>query len=166
MRQSRRARRMERHHQRAKRGVGFNLISLMDIFTILVFFLLVNSSDVQELAKPKALTLPESAAEAKPRETVVVMVTAEEVLVQGEPVARVAAELDRRERVIAPLKAALEEQARRRLAPAAGPTGHEVTIMGDREIPFKLLKRIMTSCTEAGYGNIALAVTQRGAGQG
>ena len=162
MRQSRRARRMDRHHARAKRGVPFNLISLMDIFTILVFFLLVNSSDVQELSKPKSLTLPESQAEAKPRETVVITVTEDEVLVQGDRVASVATELANGGRVIAPLKSALQAQAERVLIQDTPEKGREVTIMGDKDIPFKLLKKIMTTCTEAGYGDISLAVTQRG----
>lgn len=161
MRQSRRARRMDRHHARAKRGVPFNIISLMDIFTILVFFLLVNSSDVQELSKPKSLTLPESLAEAKPRETVVITVTDQDVLVQGDRVASVAAELKNDGRVIAPLKNALQAQAARVLVQAPTDKGRGVTIMGDKDIPFKLLKKIMTTCTEAGYGDISLAVTQR-----
>lgn len=166
MHQSRRAKRMQRHHERAKRGAAFNIISLMDIFTILVFFLLVNSSDVQELSNPKSITLPESQAEAKPKETVVVMVTGEEVLVQGEPVASVVQALGERGGVITPLRQALQMQAERAVIQPVAEGSREVTIMGDREIPFKLLKKIMTSCTEAGYGNISLAVTQRGAGQG
>lgn len=162
MQKSRRAQRMERHHQRAKRSVAFNLVSLMDIFTILVFFLLVNSSDVQELAKPKSLTLPESVAESKPRETVVVMVTGSDVFVQGDRVATVDEALSVKGRVIQPLKVALEDQASRLfITPLPEGTGPEVTIMGDKEIPFKLLKKIMTSCTEAGYQTISLAVMQR-----
>ena len=46
MKLSRRAKRMRRHYSRMHRGGGLNLVSLMDIFTILVFFLMVNSSDV------------------------------------------------------------------------------------------------------------------------
>ncbi|MCH8101169.1 MAG: biopolymer transporter ExbD, partial [Proteobacteria bacterium] len=38
-----RAKRMEKHHKRNKAMGTLNLVSLMDIFTILVFFLLVNS---------------------------------------------------------------------------------------------------------------------------
>jgi len=52
---------MDRHHKRHKRNVALNLVSLMDIFTILVFFLLVNSSEVQTLPNARDLELPESA---------------------------------------------------------------------------------------------------------
>jgi hypothetical protein len=60
---SARAKRMDKHHLRNKRTVGLNLVSLMDIFTILVFFLLVNSSDVETLPNTKELQLTESIAE-------------------------------------------------------------------------------------------------------
>ena len=60
-----RAARMDRHHKRHKRSTALNLVSLMDIFTILVFFLLVNSSDVEVLPSAKDVQLPESIAETK-----------------------------------------------------------------------------------------------------
>jgi biopolymer transport protein TolR len=85
-----RAARMERHHKRHKGGAVINLVSMMDIFTILVFFLLVNSSEVDVLPNAKEIQLPESTTEAKPEESVVVLITDNEVLVQGEVVGRVA----------------------------------------------------------------------------
>ena len=63
-----------------------NLTSLMDVFTILVFFLLVNSATTEVLETPKQITLPASVVEEKPRETVVIFVSPTEVTVQGEPV--------------------------------------------------------------------------------
>jgi hypothetical protein len=69
-----RAKRMEKHHKRNKSLGTLNLVSLMDIFTILVFFLLVNSSDVETLPNAKDLQLPESIAETKAKETVVIMI--------------------------------------------------------------------------------------------
>jgi biopolymer transport protein TolR len=82
---SRKAERMQKHHKRHKTG-GLNLISLMDIFTILVFFLLVNSQDVETLPNAKDIQLPESYAEEKARENVVILVTDDAILVQGRPV--------------------------------------------------------------------------------
>ena len=67
-----------------------NLTSLMDVFTILVFFLLVNTGSVEVMEAPKTITLPESRLESKPRETVVIFVSQDEVIVQGRVVARVA----------------------------------------------------------------------------
>ncbi len=165
MEMSRRAKRMKRHHSRNKRAAPLNLVSLMDIFTILVFFLLVNSSDVEVLPSAKTIALPESVAEEKPRETVVVMVTDTDILVQGHKVASVEEALADNSPVLMPLKVALEQQAARILlkqGDGAG-AGPEVTIMGDRDISYRLLKKVMLSCTLAKYGKVSLAVLQKSA---
>jgi biopolymer transport protein ExbD len=157
-----RAARMERHHNRHKRSVSLNLVSLMDIFTILVFFLLVNSGEVQTLPNAKDMALPESLAEQRARETVVVVVTEQELLVQGRSVISVAEVMGRDELIIPELSAALRTQTDRTLRQAAREdiAGREVTIMGDKEIPYRLLKRIMATCTDAEYGQLSLAVMQ------
>ena len=158
-----RAARMDRHHKRHKRGVSLNLVSLMDIFTILVFFLLVNSSDVEVLPNAKDVQLPESIAETKARETVVVLVTEEQLLVQGEVVASVAEVMASDSLIIPNLRRALENQSERVLrdADSASDETREVTIMGDREIPYRLLKRVMATCTDANYTQLSLAVMQK-----
>lgn len=158
---SRKAIRMEKHHKRRTVGT-LNLVSLMDIFTILVFFLLVNSQDVEVLPNAKDLQLPESYAEQRARENVVIMVTAEQVLVQGRLVANVQDVMSQDGIVIAPLEDELRRQTERMLRKndEADIADREVTIMGDRELPYSLLKRIMASCTAAEYGKISLAVIQ------
>lgn len=163
MKKSNRARRMERHHARSRRGAGLNLVSLMDIFTILVFFLLVNSAEVQTLETPKDIRLPESIAENKPRETVVVHIAHERVLVQGQPVATIADIEALEGNIIEPLKAALQRQSDRvlRESAAADAASREVTILGDRELPYRVLKKIMATCTDADYGKLSLAVIQK-----
>ena len=115
MKQSRRARRMERHHKRHKGTPSFNLVSLMDIFTILVFFLLVNSGEGEVLPSTKNVELPESIAEQKPRQNVVVMVTEHDILVQGSRIALVKDVNSSNKLEIDSLKAALVTQNRRRL---------------------------------------------------
>lgn len=157
--QSNRAKRMERHHKRGK-TTPLNLVSLMDIFTILVFFLLVNSSDVQTLPNAKDLQMPESIAEQKPRETVVVTITGNDVLLQGEKIAAVAEVVNSKDQMIPFLKTRLEELSSR-LIQSDNEDGYEVTIMGDKEIPYTLLKKVMATCTVADYRRISLAVMQR-----
>jgi biopolymer transport protein ExbD len=154
---------MERHHKRHKRVTALNLVSLMDIFTILVFFLLVNSSEVQTLPNANDLVLPESAAEQRARETVVIMVTEEDLLVQGRSVARIADVVARDELIIPELKLALQNQSDRILRRGSQDESEqrEVTIMGDREIRYSLLKRVMATCTDADYGHLSLAVLQK-----
>ena len=106
MKPSRRINRMAR--RRKRRMPGLNLVSLMDVFTILVFFLLVNSSTSEVLDTPKEITLPDSIVESKPRESVVVLVSTEAILVQGEPVVTLQNALRDRSSVISPLKAILQ----------------------------------------------------------
>lgn len=152
-----RARRAERR-DRNKTMVDLNLVSLIDIFTILIFFLLANASDVEILPNTKAVKLPESTAEQAPKETVVVIVSQDDIVVQGRRVASVADAL-RADDVIEPLKAELDYHAGRALIKdAKGKVGKDITIMGDKDIPFKLLKKVMVTCARANYGNIAFAV--------
>ncbi len=162
MERSNRAKRMRKHHAR-NRTVALQLVSLMDIFTILVFFLLVNSSDVQVLPNVKDLQMPESIAEQKPRETVVVLVTKHAILVQGTQVATIDEAMNSAGLMIPALQAALMNQNKRFLSQdlAADIEKREVTIMGDKEIPYSLLKKVMATCTQSDYGRISLAVLQR-----
>jgi biopolymer transport protein ExbD len=163
MKYSGRAARMERHHARHKAGGGLNLVSLMDIFTILVFFLLVHSGDAEVLQSSTEVELPESISQIKPRETVVVLVTSDEVLVQGDVVGRVADFMARNTLIIPELKAALQSQNDRVLSQDAREdiANREVTILGDKELPYSLLKKIMATCTDADYGQLSLAVVQK-----
>ncbi|MBR9911055.1 MAG: biopolymer transporter ExbD [Gammaproteobacteria bacterium] len=162
MKQSLRARRMAKQHRRHAQRAKLNLVSLMDIFTIIVFFLLMNTGEVEVLQNHKSITLPESVAAQKPGATLVVMVNAEELMIEGEVVARVADVLDRDEPTIAGLSRAL--QARAALLPKSAAAGaareQAVTIMGDEAVPYALLKKVMTTCAAADYRNISLAVTK------
>ena len=139
---SARAKRMEKHHRRHKGAGALNLVSLMDIFTILVFFLLVNSSDVQTLPNAKDMKLPESIAEKKPEENVIVLIGRNDIPALREAL------LSQNDRVLR--RAAKDDVA-----------GREVTIMGDKEIPYRLLKKVMATCTASDYGQISLAVLQK-----
>ena len=156
---------MQRHHKRGKGG-AINLVSLMDIFTILVFFLLVNSSDVQNVPNTKEIKLPESIAEQRPKETLFIMVSEKDLLVQGRPVANVDDVLANEDNIIAKLKKELEYQASRSSASAEEEARREITILGDKRIPYRLLKKIMITCNSVNYNNISLAVSKKGGPQG
>jgi biopolymer transport protein ExbD len=131
---------------------------------MLVVFLLLHSSDVEILPNTKNITVPQSIADVRPRESVVVMVTTEDLLVNGRVVAKVA---DLRggdaQLVIEPLRAALREQADTSLRAAAQEdlAEREITIMGDKGTPFTVLKRVMATATAADYGKVSLAVLQK-----
>jgi len=142
---------------------GLLLTSLMDIFTILVFFLLFHSSgsDVQE--PPRDIHLPESVIESKPRETVEITVSPELVIVQGKAVIGTPELLDAESETVAEITERLEQLQRNIIGISTKTVvgSKEVTILADKTIPFRALKKIMSTCTGSGYGKISLAVIQR-----
>lgn len=162
MRNSRRIKRMSRNRSKPK---SMNLTSLMDIFTILVFFLLVNSGSVEIMDAPKNMTLPESRIEAKPRETVVIFVSNDEVLVQGESVALISDIVGGEREALNSIRARLAQLKGNIIGPNTLNTAEsrEVTILADKAVPFAVIKTIMSTCTSEGYENVSLAVTQKAA---
>ncbi len=159
MKLSRRAKRMEKNHARIqRRGASLNMVSLMDIFTILVFFLLVNASSAEILPSPKNIQLPEATAEKLPARNLVIAVDDQVVRLQGKSIITVKDALKNRENAMSPLYNAL----RTAVTTVKGVADKQgVTIMGDREIPYALLKKIMVTCAEAQITNISFAVNQK-----
>jgi biopolymer transport protein ExbD len=160
MKSTRRIKRMSRNRTKITK---MNLTSLMDVFTILVFFLLVNSAASEVLDTPKQITLPDSIVESKPRETVVVFVSPERVMVQGESVVLVEDILAMEGQDIEPIARRLSELRDnvigfRTLVVAES---QEITILADKSVPFSVIKKIMSTCTSQGYGRISLAVMQK-----
>ena len=156
-------RRIKRMKRSKSKPPGLNLVSLMDVFTILVFFLLVNSSSTEVMEPPKVITLPASVVEKKPRETVVVLVTDEAIMIMGEPVIRTEDALNSKAPVLEEIKNRLIEQRENVIGISTKTVAEskEVTVLAHKTIPFKLLKKVMSSCTAAGFGKISLAVIQK-----
>lgn len=160
MKPSRRIKRMSRNRVTVPK---MNLTSLMDVFTILVFFLLVNSATTEVLETPKQITLPASVVEEKPRETVVIFISPEEVTVQGEAVASTREIAAFEGQDIAPIAERLAElnESVIGLSTQAVAKSQEVTILADRSVPFTVIKRVMSTCTSEGFAQISLAVLQK-----
>lgn len=159
----RNTRRMKRMGRSRRKITGLNLTPLMDVFTILVFFLLFHSAGGDLLEAPRHIKLPDSVVETKPRETVTIMVSPEVVLVQGEAVIGTPELLDDRIGSVAQITERLEELKRSVIGISTKTVAEsrEVTILADKTIPFKVLKKIMSTCTASGYGRISLAVIQK-----
>ncbi len=162
MRNSRRLKRMQRNRVTIGK---MNLTSLMDVFTILVFFLLVNSGSVEVVEAPKDVKLPESMVQSKPRETVVISVSPEEVLVQGRLAGTVDEVLGGHDGTLDNLRAHLAELKENVIGTSTATVAEsqEVTILADRSVPFIVVKDIMSTCTAEGYENVSLAVIQKNA---
>lgn len=160
MKNSRRMKRMSRNRLRT---ATIPLTSLMDVFTTLVFFLVVNQGATEVLETPNQITLPDSVAEEKPRETVVIFVGPEEVTVQGEAVVRVADILASDRQNIAPIAQRLVVLSQNIIGfkTQVVAESQEVTILADKSVPFSVVKKVMSTCTSQGYARISLAVMQK-----
>lgn len=165
MTMSRRARRMERNHKRNKQS-ALNLVSLMDIFTILVFFLLVSSSNVQQLPNSKDISLPTSVAEKAPKETLVIAITKDSIIVQGTKVSNIKDILITNGILIQGLEKELIFQASKTISSTSNKKGRSVTIMGDENIPYNVLRKILATCRQTNYTHIAFAAVQKAKGKG
>lgn len=162
---SRRAKRMERNHKRNKKS-ALNLVSLMDIFTILVFFLLVSSSNVQQLPNSKDISLPTSVAEKSPKETLIISITQDSIIVQGNKILEISDVLASKEVLIPKLEKELKFQFSKSASAIRTGKGRSVTIMGDESIPYQLLRKILATCRQTNYTHIAFAAVQKAKGKG
>jgi len=162
MKQSGIQRRAERRNRNTS-SVDLNLVSLIDIFTILIFFLLINTGVADILPNSKSIKLPESTAEKSPRETVVVMVSQSEIVVDGRKVAAVSDVINAEGDLIPGLKAELDVLAARPVIRAENEAQKKaITIMGDKDIPYRLLRKVMVTCARADFTDVSFAVQKKG----
>jgi len=157
--------RIKQHRKRGHHGSHMALVPFIDMLTMLVVFLLLHSSDAEILPNTKNIQIPQSIADLKPHETVTIMVTKEDLLVNGRIVGKVAevAALPADKMIIVDLQTALKEQNDRiqRETAKENLAEREITIMGDKGTPFSVLKRVMATATASDYGKVSLAVIQR-----
>lgn len=166
MKQSARSKRLAKHHKRFNAGSKLNLVALMDIFTILVFFLIVNQSEVRVLQNIEEIKLPVSIAEELPVENLVITIFDRTVLVQERAIWQSSENkigMANNSEFLQALKTELNYQVSKRpaLTESEQEKGRAVTIIGDASIPYAVLKQIMAACADTGYRNMSLAVERQ-----
>jgi len=161
MKKSARALRIERHHKRMAKTSKLSLVSLMDIFTILVFFLIVNSSNVEVLEADKSIKLPQSVSKTLAKDNLVLLVNSTHVLLQGKEIISLEALADADVVTIDGLSEQLQYHKTRQAPSETG--SRAITIMGDQNVAYSLLKKILLTCSKAGFGDISLAVEKNAA---
>lgn len=146
---------------RNQSGLDMNLVALIDIFTILIFFLM-SSTGIEVLTNSKSVKLPSSIAEKTPRQTIVVAVSDTDIVVDGRKVASVAEANALRDDLIPGLKAELDLLAGRQVIGADKDANTKaITIMGDKSIPYSLLRKVMYTSARANFTEIAFAVNRK-----
>jgi len=162
MSMSSRARRMLAHQVRNRADAELNLIPMIDILSVMVSFLLVYSTEVEVVQNSKAIDIPQSISEQRPRQTVVVMLSKTDLFVQGERIASIDDVRNSQDGIIAPLRDALKRPTLVGQAMTDKDIAErEITVMADRTIPYEVLKKVMGTCTDADYGRISFALVQK-----
>lgn len=154
----------KRAHRRAKGGASMdmNLVSLIDVFTILIFFLLSSAAGVETLVSPKAVNLPESSAEKEPKSTVLLVVSGDDIVIDGRRVASVAEVVSQQGDVIPALLAELQVLGQRKAVLAENKADQQaVTIMADKQMPYSLLRKLMYTSARANFADVSFAVRKR-----
>jgi biopolymer transport protein ExbD len=160
------ARRTAQRDRRQRAEAELNLIPLIDIMSVMVAFLLVYSADVEVIQNSKGVQIPQSIAEEKPKQSVVVMITKDQLFVQGELVASIAEIRAARTPQVDALSAVLARPMLEGVAVTEGLASREITVIADKSLPYEVVKRVMTTCTREGYGRISLAVLEKESTQG
>jgi biopolymer transport protein ExbD len=151
-----------RSHLRHREDAYLNLIPLIDIMSVMVAFLLVYSTDVEVVQNSKGVEIPQSIAEEQPNHSVVVMITKDQLFVQGEMVATLSEIHGVKTPLIEPLRAVLERpMIDDGTAQEVDVATREITVIGDKSLPYDVVKKVMATCTASNYGKISLAVLQK-----
>ena len=145
-------------------NVELNVVPMVDMMTMLVIFLLQQFSSTGEvLYMQKDIHLPDAHHGQQIEVAPVVAISGAQVVVSGQKVADVA-ELDRdQSAVIAPLVEKLRDEKKRWDFIHQNDSDREknwkgeVNVQADVKVPFKVLRRVMTSAAEAGYGSVNFA---------
>ena len=147
---------------RNKTGLDMNLVALIDVFTILIFFLLSSATGVETLVSTKAVDLPLAMAEKVPKQTVLLVIAGDDIIVDGRRIASVAQVMTAAEDTIPALKAELDVLITRTAVRAENKAEQQaVTIMADKQMPYSLLRKVMTTCAQASFADVSFAVRRR-----
>jgi biopolymer transport protein ExbD len=139
---------------------GLMLVSLVDIFTFFIFFLLINAGESPKIQNARFVELPNSISNTEPRNKILIFIDAKQVWLGDKAVANVEDVLKAPDKLIEPLTAALMslKSTMDELSEDEKKNGLRVTIMGDKTVSYTLLKSVMVTCQGSDYRNISLAV--------
>ncbi len=154
-----------KRHETNDGEVKLNLTSMMDMFTIILVFLLkVYSTQGQMIQPSQDLTLPNSTVQEHAEVALDLKVSKEWVVLNDKPVAKVADILSMNSLIIPPLAEQLRKYARQaqKMEEQFGtPFTGKVVIQGDKKLPYKVLVKVMATCGRSDYPNMRLLVYEK-----
>jgi len=144
-----------------------NITSMLDMFTILIIFLLKSySAEGIILTIPADLYLPTSTTQSAPEPGLIIELSQNSLIVDGTVLPVDLAKIENSDSLLIPeLLENLSEKVRwyeqiSAVNPDVSFTG-QMVLEGDRDIPFRLLKKILYTSGQAGFINQSLAVFQK-----
>lgn len=145
--------------------VALKLTSMIDMFTILLVFLLKSySAEGQIMSVSPDLRLPESTAQKSPQTASIIAVTNDLIMLDGKQVSSVSQVIQSKTLEIPELKNALSQlrQLSERVGEISSDMGFsgKISIQADRDLPYLVIKKIMFTCGKIGYNDMLLAVTK------
>lgn len=152
---------MKRHRNRRQSPTQkLNLVALMDIFTILVFFLMVNSSDVQIKDTHDSVALPQSTTTELPADTLKLYITDTYMFFEDESEQYSLDQFSKESGTYPQLVQALEAIASKQgeLPESRQAKGRPITIMGDEKTDYTTIQQVLASCATTSFRDVSLAV--------
>ncbi len=144
--------------------VSIQITSLMDIFTTLLVFLMLNyAAEGAVVSIAESIKVPASKSQEEVHPAVAIAFNGKSLYVDGNVLIEdIAPYLNSDEMMIEPLYNVLNAQAEslKKIAEAnknVDFTG-EILLQGDRQVPFRLLKKIIFTAGQAEYVNQSLVV--------
>jgi biopolymer transport protein ExbD len=154
-----------------KKREGLTLTSMMDMFTIILVFLIMNySAEGSLLTNADNLVLPNSTSKKRPKEVhLQISVTHDVVCVDNIPVVPTEdvrrIPLDEPDPIVAKLEerlaAAYKQEEEMVKLGALSKVEGIITIQIDKNIEFDIMYKIMNTCGKVGYNNMNFAVMER-----
>ena len=155
----------KKKNKRDSGEVKLQLTSMMDMFTIILVFLLKTYSTQGQLINPsKDLTLPNSVVQHAPETGLDVTVSKDWILVNSKPVVRTEEVLKMDGFIVPALRTSLAAYAReaRKMEKLYGVEfSGKATIHADKELPYRLLIKVMATCGQSEYPNMRLVVYKK-----
>jgi biopolymer transport protein ExbD len=158
----------QRRRGRASGTVKLTLTSMVDMFTLMVVFLLKNYSAQGQMVTPaQGLLLPTSSVEKSAGEALSVKISATTIMVENNVVIDAEAYkalLVQKDFLIDSLYKVLSEHSKsaRQSAEALKTAfSGKISIQGDVAIPYNVLTRVMYTCGQAGYPVMNLVVYRK-----
>ena len=160
------------HTRKKPVNTSLNITSMMDMFTIILLFLLKSfSADGSMLTNADNLQLPNSISKKRPQDvTLQLAVTRDSIMIDNEPVESTIKIRDMEQskfdvdtaslldmQLKKHMRAEEEMVAKGLLTNVEG----KITVQVDKNIPFDVLYKIMRLCGRQGYVNMKFAVMMR-----